>query len=384
MSNSQGFVPWAFKNRRRKQRTDNAALTPNKTSAAIMAEAKGRKTMLSAKKLFNRAVFGMSRRAVLAMAAALTGGFLLAPQAAAAEELRVGVQQVPPDEVYLAKDWAKPYDLNVKITQFSSGGDMLKAFLAGRVDVANGGSARLVTLAAQQPDSFYIVGTQQSGGDRYGVVVKADSTVADIEQLKGKKIGAVKGSGTYGTFLIYLKNHGLSENDFEVVNMKINDLPAAVEQGLVEAAVMWEPFVAIAEDQGNVKRIISLKDASPSPNFLLASKKVTDANPDLIVKFLASEIDAGNLITTDPSKAGQIAAGQIAKRGVKVSPAALEVAFTRISVDRAVTDDLLDDLAPIAEALKEAGKIAEVPDFHSFARVDLYERAVALSKEKSN
>jgi ABC-type nitrate/sulfonate/bicarbonate transport system substrate-binding protein len=340
--------------------------------------------MTAVKRLFKGPASGMSRRAVLAMAAVLTGGFMLASQATAAEELRVGVQQVSPDEVYLAQDWAKPYELDVNITQFSSGGDMLKAFLAGRVDVANGGSARLVTLAAQQPDTFYIVGTQQSGGDRYGVVVKSDSEVADINQLKGKKIGAVKGSGTYGTFLIYLKNHGLSENDFQVVNMKINDLPSAVQQGLVEAAVMWEPFVAIAEDQGSVKRIISLKDASPSPNFLLASKSFTDKNPDAIVKFLASEIDAGNLITKDPAKAGEIAASQIGKRGVKVSPKALEVAFTRISVDRAVTDDLIEDLTPVAQALKDAGKIDEIPDFKSFVRRDLYEKAVALSKEKGN
>lgn len=320
----------------------------------------------------------------------MLGGLMLACLAAGgagtaqAETLEVGVQQVPPDEVYIARDWGQPYGLEVKATQFSSGGDMLKAFLAGRVAVANGGSGRLVTLAAQQPESFYIIGTQQSGGDRYSVVVRADSDIGSIQDLKGRKLGVVTGTGTYGTFLVYLQQQGMSETDFQIVNMKIDDLRAAVEQKLVDGAVMWEPFVAIAEEMGNVKRLVSLKGVNESPNFLLASRSFTDANPETIVKFLASTIDAARFIEADPAEAGKLAAEQIAKGGIAVPAAALETAFTRISVDRAVTDEMVAELIPVAEAMKAAGKIPEVPDFGSFVRQDLYEQAVELTRSATH
>ncbi|RIA00568.1 hypothetical protein D1122_02650 [Cereibacter sphaeroides] len=316
------------------------------------------------------------------------GGLALAGLAAAApaaaETLAVGVQQVPPDEVYIARDWGQPYGLEVEATQFSSGGDMLKAFLAGRVMVANGGSGRLVTLAAQQPETFYIIGTQQSGGDRYSLVVRKDSEAGGIADLKGKKLGVVTGTGTYGTFLVYLQEQGLSEADFQIVNMKIDDLRAAVEQQLVDAAVMWEPFVAIAEEMGNVKRLVSMKGVNESPNFLLANRAFTDENPETIVKFLASSIDAADFIEADPAEAGQLAADQIAKGGVEVPAKALETAFTRISVKREVTDDMVAELVPVAEAMQAAGKIGEVPDFGSFVRRDLYEQALDLAGSTTN
>lgn len=325
----------------------------------------------------------VGRRAFLALAALAIGGAALDGATASAQEtMRVGVQSVPPDEVYLARDWTEPYGLDAEITQFSSGGEMVKAFVADRVDVANGGSARLVTLAAQQPDSFYIIAAHQYGGDRYGVIVPADSDVQSIEDLKGKKIGAVTGSGTYNTFRMFLDHKGLSENDFEVVNMKVDDLRAAVENGIIDAAVAWEPHVAIAETMGGVRRLVSMKGVNQSPNFILVSRDFADQNPESVVKFLASEIDSGNLIKENPQEAGKIAAEEIASRGVEVDPKALELAFKRINVDREVTDELISELTPIAESMKEAGKVDDIPDFSSFVRKDFYEKAKELSASK--
>lgn len=325
--------------------------------------------------------FTKLRRMAMSLALVVSAG--VAASQSSAQDLNVGVQQVPPDEVFLAKDWAEPYDVDLNITQFSSGGDMMKAFVAGRVDIANGGSGRLVTLAAQRPDSFYIVGKQQSSGDRYGIVVKPDAEEASIEDLKGKKFAAVTGTGAYGTFLVYLEGKGLTEDDFEVINMKVNDIRSAVDQGLVAGGLMWEPFVAIAENQGSVKRIDSLDGVNESPNFLLVRREVADENPEAVVKFLAAMIDAGKFITENPREAGELAAQQIAKGGVEVPASALELAFTRLNVDRKVTPELVDELLPVAEAMKAAGKIDEIPDFHQFVRTDLYEQAVEMAGSNS-
>src|SRR3546814_663187 len=94
--------------------------------------------------------FPRIRRAATAVLALAAAAMSSAALAADAPNIRVGVQAAPPDEVYIGKDWGKPYGLTIDYTQFSSGGEMLKAFVAGRIDVANGGSARIVSLAAKQ------------------------------------------------------------------------------------------------------------------------------------------------------------------------------------------------------------------------------------------
>jgi ABC-type nitrate/sulfonate/bicarbonate transport system substrate-binding protein len=315
--------------------------------------------------------------------AAITSFSALFAGSAYAADIRVGVQSVPPDEVYLAKDWTKAYGVEAQITQFSSGGEMLKAFVAGRIDTANGGSARLVTLAAKQPDIFYIIATEQFGGDRYGVMVRANSPVKTVQELKGKKIGAVTGSGTFNTFRVYLQENGMRESDFKIVNMKVQDLRAALQEGIIDAAVAWEPHVSIAETMGVAKRIVSMKGVNKSPNFILVSRTFADQYPEVVTKFVASLIDAGNLIKSNPAEAGKLAAQKISSRGVKVDPKALELSFTRIDVDRQVTDDLIAELVPIAESMKKAGKIDHVPEFKHLVNQKFYDQAVKIAGKNS-
>src|SRR5690606_3469401 len=57
----------------------------------------------------------------------------------AQDTIRLGLQAVPTDVLYQAKDWGQAYDLKTEISTYSSAGDSLKAFLAGRVDVVSGG-----------------------------------------------------------------------------------------------------------------------------------------------------------------------------------------------------------------------------------------------------
>lgn len=321
-----------------------------------------------------------SAASVVLTLALLTGGAQIAR--AEQDTIRVGLQSVPPDEVYRSRDFGKPYDLTLNLSSYSSGADSLKAFLAGRVDVANGGSARLVTMAAMQPETFYIVAANQYGGDRYGVIVRADQPYSSIEDLKGKKLGAVTGSGTYNTFRVFLEQKGLKESDFEIVNMKVEDLRAAVQRGIIDAAVAWEPHVAIAEKMGDVKRIISMDGVNESPNFVLVGREFADKNPDAVAKYIASLIDLADFIKTQPAEAGKLAADKISEAGVKVDPEAIELSLTRIKMDPEVKDALLDELMPVAKSMAAAAKIPAVPDFKALVRTDLYEKAKTLASAK--
>jgi ABC-type nitrate/sulfonate/bicarbonate transport system substrate-binding protein len=306
----------------------------------------------------------------------------LGAAAAAPEDnmsIRVGTQAVPPDEVYASTDWGKPYNLKVDLKAYSSGGDILKAFLGRQLDVGNGGSARLVTMAVQQPDQFYIVAANQYGGDRYGVMVPKASPVTSVSELKGKKIGAVTGSGAYNTFRVYLEKNGMKESDFQLVNMKVEDLRAAVQQGLVDAGVAWEPHVAIAETMGVVRRIQSMEGVNESPNFVLVSREFADKNPEAVTRYVATLIDLANLITSNSVEAARLAAQEISKKGVQTDVKGLQLALTRIKMNPKVTDGLLSELVPIAVSMHAAGKIASVPDFKKLVRYDFYDAALKLS-----
>lgn len=300
----------------------------------------------------------------------------------AQDTIRLGLQAVPTDALYQAKDWGQPYDLKTEISTYSSAGDSLKAFLAGRVDVVSGGAARVVTMADKQPDVFFIVAANQYGGDRYGVIVAPGASYKTIADLKGKKIGVVSGSGAHGTLMLYLARHDMKPTEFQFVNMKVEDIAAAVNRGVVDAGLAWEPHVALAEVNGVAERIFSMKGISESPNLVLANRKFATDHPEALAKYIASLIDMSDLISDDPAQAGEMIADELSKSGVSIPAKAMEMAVSRVVVHPKIEQALLDELPEIAEPMVAAGRISAVPDFESLVNRSYYEHAVELNKTK--
>lgn len=320
-------------------------------------------------------------KALASLAIAMILGAWGAASAQGVTTVRVGIQSIPPDAVFMAKDWLGPYGLKADVSEFSSGGDMMQAFIAGKLDIADGGSGRLVTLAATQPELFYIMAVRQSGGDRYGLMVPASSGARTIQELKGKKIGTVGGSGSNSTFRLYLKQNGLAETDFQMINMKVQDMQSALQQGLLDAAVAWEPQVALAETAGAAKRIVSLKGVNESPNFYLVSRKFADENPAAVSKFLAAAWEESELIRKDAPEAGRLAASYIAKKGVQVDPKAMALALSRINVSPEIKDEMVAELIPVAESMLAAKRIKQLPDFKALVNRKFYEASIAQRRK---
>lgn len=314
---------------------------------------------------------------------AMTACVAISSPALAEDKIRLGLQSVPTDVLYSAKDWGKPFGLKTEISNFSSAGDSLKAFLAGRVDIVSGGAARLVTMAAMQPEQFFIVAANQYGGDRYGLMVAPNATYVTIEDLKGKKIGVVTGSGAHGTLMLYLSNKKIDPNEFQFVNMKVSDIAAAVNRGVIDAGLAWEPQVAISEVGGTTKRILSMKGVSESPNFILVSREYAKSNPEGLIKYIASLMAMSDFIAQKPTEAGMLIASEINKSGIEMNPKAMALAVSRVMVNPKIEDRLISELPPIAEPMIASGRIKSMPDFKALVNTTFYDKAALLYKSKA-
>ena len=112
--------------------------------------------------------------AVAAMAVCLTAcGH--GTEAGDSASVEYGGQSIVPDLVFRGKDWSQPYDVGIKQVKFASGGEAFEALLSGEVEISNGGSGRLITIAAQRPDAIAMVAKWQYGGDRYSLLVPPGS-----------------------------------------------------------------------------------------------------------------------------------------------------------------------------------------------------------------
>jgi ABC-type nitrate/sulfonate/bicarbonate transport system substrate-binding protein len=278
--------------------------------------------------------------------------------------IRYGGQYYPGE--FLLKghpDFWHEYGLNVEHILFSSGTENNQALISGEIDVNVGSDSKTVSVFSAIPDQAVIIATIQRG-DRYSTIVRADSPYQSWQDLRGKTVGTRLGTGAEQVLLRYFdQTEDLSWDDFEWVNLKIEDMTAALADGSIEAFTAWEPTPAIAEAQGVGRAMRSYGDIALVPVSVHTTKKFAADHPDELVKFLAAHMDKVDMIQDDPDRAAQLAAQAASEQGIEVSADAFRRIFERVDFSLEVDDNVLAAIQDTADFLHEKGKVDEAPTF---------------------
>ncbi len=285
-----------------------------------------------------------------------------------AVDIRYGGQYYPGEFLLLGMPelWEK-YNLTVEHILFSSGAEGNEALISGKVDINCGADTKTIALFNAIPDQALIIGTLQRG-DRYATVVRADSNITSWDDLIGKKVATRFGTGAEGVLRKFF-NRTYSEKlgrnyrweDFEWVNLKVEDMIAALESGQIEAFTAWEPTPAIAEAQGVGKVIRTYGDIALVPVCLHTTKDFAYKHKDLIVRFLAVHLEKAEMIKNNPDECAQIAAQAASNMGIEVSPEAFKIVFKRIDFTIEFNQTIIDAIYDTAEFLYQQGKIDKIP-----------------------
>jgi NitT/TauT family transport system substrate-binding protein len=137
-----------------------------------------------------------------------------------------------------AKGYFKEEGINVTVKAFTSGADASEGFRSG-------GAQFLV--ASDVPLIYQLVGGdavllgQFSQNDDM-LVMMGNKAVQSPTELKGKKIGLVRKSGSEYMLKRYLEKANLSLNDVEMVNIPPFEQIPAMVNGDVAAVSTWKPF----------------------------------------------------------------------------------------------------------------------------------------------
>ena len=131
-------------------------------------------------------------------------------------------------------------------------------------------------------------GREQEGYSSSALLVPNDSTVATIEDLKGKKIGITQTGSTYHYMVgRLLEVHGLTTEDVELVPLNsIPGLMETLESKQVDAILLNEPNVSRVVSEGYGKVISQVgEEIEYQTSGIFFSKDFAD-NTDAATKFL--------------------------------------------------------------------------------------------------
>ena len=305
------------------------------------------------------------------VAVAVIVGWWLVQELTPKADIRYGGQYYP-GEFLLAghlEFWTK-YGIAVEHTLFSSGAENNEALIAGKIDVNVGADSKTIALFNAIPNEALIIGTIQRG-NRYATIIGKDSDVEswdDLLKMKGRKVATRFGTGAEGVlrkFFSQTYSNDLGRNyewdDFEWINLKVEDMTAALDAGQIDAFTAWEPTPAIAEAQGVGRVLRTYGDVALVPASIHTTKQFAYNHRDLIVKFLAAQLDKADMIKNDPEGAAKIAADAAAEKGIEVSAEAFETVFRRINFQIEFDQTIIDAIYDTAQFLYDQGKIDSIP-----------------------
>ena len=217
-----------------------------------------------------------------------------------------------------AKGYFAEEGLKLKVIHCSIGRICLQHLLDGEAHFATVADLPIVMASFQRRD-FGIVTTLTTSGREYRMVARPDHGIRRAEDLRGKRIGTIKGSsGEYFT-QAYLLYHGIDRAEVTLTAVDSLDPVGALARGEVDAAGLFEPHVRNAQRQlGGKVALLPASGIFTSTFNLVSVAASAGATDEALARLLRALQRAVTLMRNEP-----VIARTIVARALRLDPGAL-------------------------------------------------------------
>jgi sulfonate transport system substrate-binding protein len=201
--------------------------------------------------------------------------------------LQVGDQKGGTEALLRAADALANLPYKITFSTFTSGPPQIEALTAGKIDFAvTGNTPPVFGAAANSKTRVVSVWDGAAAGEQ--ILVRPDSSINSVRDLRGKTILVAKGSAAHANALEHLADVGLRPKDVKLVFLQPADALSAFANGQGDAWVIWEPYTAQANLTLKVRSIGSAENGywfgSASVRALTDPKR-NSALADLLVRY---------------------------------------------------------------------------------------------------
>lgn len=257
--------------------------------------------------------------------------------------------EAPPAEVHLDYAYYSPVSLvlkhfgwlekalpDTKVSWvFSQGSNRSLEYLnSGGVDFASSASLSAVLARANGSPikSVYVY----SRAEWTALVVRKDSTLKTVADLKGKKIAATKGTDPYLFTLRALQQAKLTKDDVELLHLQHPDGRIALEKGDVDAWAGLDPHMAASEIQAGSRLLYRNKDFN-SYGVVSVTERYAKEHPEAIKTVLGAYEKAREWSLKNPEELAKLLSTE---SGLPLDVAKLQLTRTDISSPQLTDKDV--------------------------------------------
>ena len=251
----------------------------------------------------------------------------------------------------------KPEGIDLELVMFPSLVQRMQAVASGDVDIGNGGLSATMQLATKGVPMQVL-----ANGCDGGWMVLTQPSIGGWKDLVGKKIAVQNGSIGLVSLNWKLKQEGVF-GKVELAFMDNQDQPIPLMRGDVAAICCFEPYAALAEQNGWGKRLWVPYDSPMGKTNLgfVASEKFVKADPDLTRKMVQAHVKATEKMASDSSIAIETTIKQF-----KMTKEVAELSVKNLFFSAASGQPFVDGLKSLAKMMVDDKMLEKEPDWGSF------------------
>ncbi|MBP1886155.1 aliphatic sulfonate ABC transporter substrate-binding protein [Sinorhizobium mexicanum] len=276
----------------------------------------------------------------------------------------------------LEEEFAKD-GIKVELTTFDGGSAASVALGSGALDFTYIGNNPSLRLAATGADVKLIGLSSWVRSNETQIVVRPDSPIQKLEDLKGKKVAYLSGTVRHSTFAKALKSVNLGIADVESLNLGIENSGPALARGDVDAIVESNGPVQKLVDAGQARLIydagVSGNPEWAVPHLLSVNGEFARKYPEIVARVLAVDLALSRWVDANPEETINIFVKETGNSEAAVRSTYANGQFWQ---NPEITDEAVRALQGEEAFMAEAGLLKGKVDYDSWVDRSYYNAAV--------
>ncbi|QCF27950.1 ABC transporter substrate-binding protein [Hydrocarboniclastica marina] len=236
--------------------------------------------------------------------AMMASGLLFSATAGALEKVRLAQNASPISGITMVANqqgFMKDHGIDLEVRSFTTGRQCLETVIGGGADIATTAEAPTTAAAmANQPIAF-LARTQYSD---LKTLTSADAGIDTLADLRGKRIAFTAGTGAEVYTMKLLEKAGLTKSDVQLINLRPQDMAAALASGSIDAFNIFEPHVANARRvMGDDARLLNTSGIYAETFNIVLMQDYLESNRETVLNFMRALIEAEQWIKDNREQA---------------------------------------------------------------------------------